>query len=105
MSEIWLRELERFGAHLIEVRAIYYYDADGFPSNLRMEIDTYLFILVGIKDKIIKQTTKFRKPISPEEQLSLTLRFMATGESYKSFSLRFRMDNNTISKIIRQVLQ
>ena len=70
-----------------------------------MENETYVFILEGIKDKIIKQTTKFRKPISPEEQLSLTLRLMATGESYKSLSFRFRVAHNTISKTIRMVSQ
>ena len=36
---------------------------------------------------ITKKTTKLRQPIDPEIKITVTLRFLATGESYESNSL------------------
>ena len=41
----------------------------------------YLAALVNYETKITKKTTRFRLPISPEEKLAITLRFLATGET------------------------
>ncbi|KAM4038366.1 uncharacterized protein ACNLHF_016678 [Anomaloglossus baeobatrachus] len=41
------------------------------------------------------------KSISAEERLLLTLRVLATGESYASLHLQFRVGKTTISKIVR----
>ena len=43
----------------------------------------YLAALVNY-ETITKKTTRFCLSISPEEKLPLTLRFSATGETYKS---------------------
>ena len=40
------------------------------------------------------------EPIPPEQRLSHTLRHLATGESQISLSLRYRIGQQTISKII-----
>ena len=44
-----------------------------------------------------------RLPISVEEKLSVTLRFLATGESFESLMLQFRIHKTTISKFIPEV--
>lgn len=36
-----------------------------------------------------------RKPISPEHRLALTLRFLATGASFRHLAYSFRMDKST----------
>ena len=41
-----------------------------------------------------------RKPIPAEEKLAVTLRFLATGESYQILSFLFRIDWSTISKFV-----
>ena len=41
-----------------------------------------------------------RKAISPVEQLGLTLRFLAKGESQRSLSFAFRIGRSTVTKII-----
>ena len=52
---------------------------------------------------ITKQTTRLRKPIPPEENLAVTLRFLATGESFESLMFSFRIHESTISKFIPEV--
>ena len=41
--------------------------------------------------------------ISPSERLALTIRFLATGESYSSLSYQFRISQSAISYIIQEV--
>ncbi|XP_057310614.1 uncharacterized protein LOC130648579 [Hydractinia symbiolongicarpus] len=61
----------------------------------------------SIKSFIIhqKQRTMMRDPISPEEKLAVTLRFLATGESYESLMYQFRIHKTTISQFILTVCQ
>ena len=41
-----------------------------------------------------------RKPIDPEIKLAITLRFLATGESYESLMYQLRVHSCTIAKFI-----
>lgn len=41
--------------------------------------------------------------ITAPERLALTLRFVATGESFKSLSFQFCISNGTISYIVKKV--
>ena len=52
---------------------------------------------------ITKQTTPMRKPISAEEYLSVTLRFVATGENYASLGYQFRMSESILSTMVPYV--
>ncbi|CAG4936669.1 unnamed protein product [Parnassius apollo] len=45
-----------------------------------------------IKPCITKLDTRFRDAISSKERLGLTLRFLATGDTYKTLSFSYRMD-------------
>ena len=57
-------------------------------------------ILERVRPLITKQTTNFREPIEPGLRLAITLRFLATGDSYASLSLLFRVHRSTIGIII-----
>ena len=67
-----------------------------------MNTDTFQYLLEKTR-LLTKQTTVMRVPISPEEQLAVTLRFMATGESYRSLMYQYRIRDASISKIIPRV--
>ena len=43
------------------------------------------------------------EPIVPAERLALTLRFLATGESFRSFHFQFRISRPPISYIVTEV--
>ena len=53
-----------------------------------------------VRPLITNQTTNFREPIEPGLGLAITLRFLATGYSYASLSLLFRVHRSTIGIII-----
>ena len=60
---------------------------------LRMNYDTFKFILKEIEQDItpIALMSGGLKTISPGERLTLTLRYLATGESHRSLSFKFRI--------------
>ena len=52
---------------------------------------------------ITKKTTMMRQPVDPEIKIAITLRFLATGESYESLMYKFQVYSSTISKFIPAV--
>jgi hypothetical protein len=49
--------------------------------------------------------TTFRKAISVQVRLALTLRFLATGDSYVSLQHLFRISKQTVSCIVPEVCE
>ena len=58
-----------------------------------------------MKPKITKKTMRFRLPISPEEKLTITLRFLATGETYKTLMYQYQVSEVSISGFVPEVCQ
>ena len=65
-------------------------EPDDFRNYLRMNEDTYAELLNLITPIVQRQYTILRKPITPHERLSCTLRFLATGRSFDTASV-FRL--------------
>ena len=59
--------------------------------------------LLGLVLPILsKKSTNFREAISAGERLSLTLRYLASGESQQSLSFGYRIGKSTTSQIISE---
>ncbi|XP_050506192.1 uncharacterized protein LOC126884296 [Diabrotica virgifera virgifera] len=70
---------------------------------LRMSSTDFEWLLCQIAPKIQKEDTNYRQAISPMERLLLTLRFLATGDSYHSLMYLFKISVSSISRIIPEV--
>lgn len=55
--------------------------------------------------RIKKKDTWFQKALPPALKVAITLRYLATGDSYHSLMYSFRVAHNTISYIIRDVCE
>ena len=108
-KRMWTKE--RFGEGQREMKGVYFnllqelalHDQDEFRRYIRMDNETFLELVRLIKPIIKKQDTVMRQSISPEERLTVTLRYLATGESFRSLSGQFRISDRTISKFVPEV--
>ncbi|XP_064479250.1 uncharacterized protein LOC135392472 [Ornithodoros turicata] len=76
---------------------------DNYRRYIRMDVSTFEHLLNLVRPQIQRQDTNFREAISPEERLSVTLRLLATGESFHSLGFQFRMAHNTVAGIVLEV--
>jgi hypothetical protein len=60
-------------------------------------------LLTLIEPMIAKQDTVMRESISARDRLSVTLRYLATGETFKSMMYQTRISNSTIRLIVPEV--
>ncbi|XP_046679369.1 galactosylgalactosylxylosylprotein 3-beta-glucuronosyltransferase P-like [Homalodisca vitripennis] len=60
-------------------------------------------LLTAIGPKIARQDTNYRLAIPARERLAVTLRYLASGDSYSSLSYLFKVSKSTISGIIPEV--
>ncbi|XP_069818349.1 uncharacterized protein [Dendropsophus ebraccatus] len=72
-----------------------------FQAFCRLSVAQFDNLLQIIAVDLTFQDTQMRKAISAEERLLITLRFLATGESYASLHFQFRVGVTTISGIVK----
>lgn len=67
-----------------------------------MSLADFEFLLAKI-EPMIKKQTRLRIPIPPKIRLAITLRYLATGESYRSLHYLFKVSTPAISLIVPEV--
>ncbi|CAI6375695.1 unnamed protein product [Macrosiphum euphorbiae] len=80
-------------------------DSGQFENFARMSQEDFEHLVSLLTPIIAKQTTHFREPIPVNERLAVTLRFLATGESYTSLQYVFKISKQCISLIVPEVCQ
>ncbi|XP_023213250.1 protein ALP1-like, partial [Centruroides sculpturatus] len=102
----WVRKIFRYRSKLgvsnTLVPELRLNDPEYFMQFLRMPIETFAKLLRLIEPDITKQNTRWRDAISAHDRLCLTLRFLATGETFRSLSYSFRVGRTTVTKIVRE---
>lgn len=78
---------------------------DELRATLRMRLDVYAKLLIIMKPHLRKQYTNWRKPISAEVRLAVTLRFLAMGDGFRSLSQQFRIGLSTTREIVLETCQ
>lgn len=74
-----------------------------YKNFTRMSPTDFEYLLTIIAPKISRQDTTMRSAISPQDRLALTLRFLATGDSYTSLQYTFRISKQSTSCIVPEV--
>ena len=101
----WVRDIYLNSPTLGAYRTLFrelHADREYFFRYIRMSPDHFQHLLSLVAEDIIKDTTNFRIPVSPEKRLALTLRFLASGESQQSLCYSFRLGKSTVSKIVAE---
>lgn len=80
-------------------------DTVAFTNFLRVEPVMFRELSDRLHGRLQKAVTRMRRPLEPSLKLAITLRYLATGDSYRSLMYAFRVAHNTISLVIREVCQ
>ncbi|XP_053319731.1 uncharacterized protein LOC128491433 [Spea bombifrons] len=67
-----------------------------------MSMSSFDYLLHLLRPSLTLQETHMRKPIQPVVRLLITLRFMATGESFSSLQFQFYVGKTTIANIVKE---
>jgi len=102
----WMKEIFRqrfqYGNRLMRDMQVELVD-DLIMNFTRMTIDDFEYLVSLIGPKIERTNTNMREPITVKERLAITLRFLATGDSYTSLQYLFRVSKSSISLIVPEV--
>ena len=74
-----------------------------FNSFMRMEPAMFHELLMRLTPRLTKAETNWRKALEPGLKLAVTLRYFATGSSYRELAYAFRVPHNTISTFLIDV--
>ena len=100
----WIARRQMFGDYHNLMRELDAENPEDFQAYTHMEPAMFRELLDRIEPRITKQTTNMRTPLEPCVKLAITLRYLATGSSYKTLAFAFRVASNTISLFIPEVL-
>ncbi|XP_067123235.1 uncharacterized protein [Centruroides vittatus] len=102
----WVRKLFRerdlHGFNNTLIPELQFNDREYYIQFLRMSPELFEYLLSKIERNITKKNTRWREAISARDRLAVTLRFLATGETFRSLSFSFRIGRSTIAKIIEE---
>lgn len=74
-----------------------------FHNFFRMKATDFEFLSNCVGPKISKDDTSFRRAVPAAERLMVTLRYLATGDSYASLMYTFKISKQLICKIVPEV--
>ncbi|XP_046573230.1 uncharacterized protein LOC124281247 [Haliotis rubra] len=99
----WIARRSDLGAYKALMRELEAEDTKSFVNFLRMDRESFDQLLGRVSPMITKADTPMRDSIPPGEKLAITLRYLATGDSYKSLEFLYRVPKNTICNFVPQV--
>ncbi|KAL2085802.1 hypothetical protein ACEWY4_019122 [Coilia grayii] len=105
---VWVHEViqrrEQFGAFYTLVNELRFDDSQ-FTAYFRLNKVQFEKLLEIVAPSIIKQHTNYRKAISPDERLCICLRYLATGDSFRSVAFSYRVGVSTVAGVVKQVCE
>lgn len=103
-SRPWIMRREKFGASARLLQELQEEDPETYRNVLRMSAPKFQELLELVEPLIKKQNTKLREALPCKMKLEITLRYLATGDSFRSLALLFRVPHNSISVFLPTVL-
>ena len=100
-TEDWLLRRETHSVYFTLVREFRLNNCARFRQFFRVTPEQFDELLSKIRPRLERQDL-CRTPVSPEERLAITLRYLATGESRRSLGFAFRVSHNLVCRIVAE---
>ncbi|KAG5869546.1 hypothetical protein JTB14_018678 [Gonioctena quinquepunctata] len=100
----WIARRSSLGASSTLLQELRAEDISAYRNHLRMEVDEFDELLLKVSNDIQRQnTTHMRNAIPARTKLEVTLRFLATGDSYGSLEFLYRIPRSTMCEFIPEI--
>lgn len=99
----WFLLRDTHGQYALLMKELRLKDQQSFRNFTRMTPHLFFALLERLTPRIEKEDTNWRKALAPGLRLALTLRFYASGDSYKSLSYNWYIGGSSCSNMIREV--
>ena len=101
----WMKRRQDQGLYNNLVKELRLEDTKGYNEMMHMKYSSFEFFLANIERDITQMELAKGglKPIIPDKRLTLTLRFLANGESFQSLSFQFGILKSAIYYIVQEV--
>ncbi|CAH4034440.1 unnamed protein product [Pieris brassicae] len=96
----WVKNWLMKRHELSHMNVMRHLEADEFRNFLRMDSECFEELLNMVSPLIQKQDTLMRESISPRERLTVTLRFLVTGQSYEDLKFSAVISPQLMSTMI-----
>ena len=101
----WIERRVQLGQYTRLMEELRLEDVKAFKNFLRVEPELYEELVERVSHRIWKQDTAYRQSLRPGLKIAITMRYLASGDSYHSLMYAFRVPHNTISKFIPEVCE
>ncbi|XP_058830369.1 putative nuclease HARBI1 [Topomyia yanbarensis] len=101
----WIKDRETEGCYHKLMRQLRGNNTQLYKTFVRMSAEDFDHLLELTAPLIRKSDTQMWKVFPTGERLALTMRYLATGESFTSLQYLFRIPQTTISRIIPEVCE
>lgn len=99
----WVQRRNSMGACSTLINEMQIEDPQQFRNFVRMSAEQLEVLINLIGPQIAKKDTRMRNAIPVKHRLLMTLRFLASGDSYNSLQYLFRIPVCTIGRIVKEV--
>jgi len=101
----WIARRKSLGASICLFRELSSEDPQEYRKHMRMTVEKFDELLRLVESYIFKTDTVMKAAIPAKMKLEITLRFLATGDSFSLLALLFRIPPCTISRFLPETLQ
>lgn len=101
---LWIQRRDYLGASSRLFEELKKEDPETYKNGLRMTAHQFRQLLDLVEPLIRKQDTTFKQAIPCKTKMEITLRYLATGDSFRSLALLFRVPHNSISVFLPEMM-
>ncbi len=101
----WISRRNKLGASSRLIQELAEEDPHSYRNIMRMNEDDFNGLLSILDPRLQRQDTQLRAAIPFKLKLEVTLRFLATGDSFASLSYLFRLPVSSISTFLPEMLE
>lgn len=100
----WIKRRNLFGASATFLKEVELEDPETFRNHLRLTTNQFQELLSVVEHSIKKKDTLMGAALEHRIKLQITLRYLATGDSFSTLEHMYRIPKTTISKFLPQAI-